>query len=300
MAHYILSGGSGFIGKHLSRLLLSEGHQVVVLSTREQQSHTEGLQYVRWDTQAGIIHGQFLESDYHIINLAGAGVAEQRWTAARKEEIIQSRAKSLQTLYQAIASGQIKSSHLVSASAIGFYSEIGILHTEEEQGDRSFLSTTCQLWEAEAHRFEALQVKVAIARIGIVLGKEGGAMAAFLKTVRFGVAGIPSDGRQIYSWIHVQDMARMLYYLSVQKAEGTYNAVAPYPVSINTLFDSMLQYHPGFVVKMHVPSFAIEMMLGEMAVEVLKSSEVSAGKIMEAGFEFKFPVIDACMKDLMK
>lgn len=287
------------MGKKLTQRLLQEGHRVFILSTQSRRSTQRNVTFVKWDTEAGVIDPTFQLQDCHLINLAGAGVADKRWTAKRKEELLSSRVNSLNTLYQAVECGQLVSDQLVSASAIGYYGNHAGLCTEATPGDETFLSRICQAWEAAAQRFTTLGMTVSLARIGIVMGKEGGALKEFIRPLRFGMAGIPSDGNQYYSWIHVEDMARLLYFLSENKKSGIYNAVAPNPCTVNHLFDRILAYHRGPAVKIHAPSWALKLMLGEMSVEVLKSARVSSERLQQAGFVFQFPDADACMKDLL-
>lgn len=298
MAKYILAGGSGFVGTALSKLLLSEGHQVYILSTRPQISTHRNLQYILWNTQKGTIDSSFTCTQAKLINLAGAGVAEKRWSHRRKAEILSSRVDSLNTLYQAVASGQLGITNLVSASAIGYYGEGNQPYHENSPADDSFLSSTCQQWEKAALAFEKLNIKVSIARIGIVMGKEGGALKELSRSLSFRIAGIPSNGEQVYSWIHLQDVCRLIYFLAENEKKGIFNAVAPEPVSLNRLMQAMINTQPGFVLKLHVPSFFLKVLMGEMAIEILKSSHVSSEKMEKSGFIFRFKNIEACMNDL--
>ena len=299
MGKYIIAGGSGFVGTALSQLLIKEGHLVYILSTKVRQSTHRNLQYILWNTSLKTIDKAFAIKDAKLINLAGAGVAEKRWTVSRKAEILNSRIESLQSLYLGIESGQLGITHMISASAIGFYSGGNQPYMESSQGDESFLSATCQKWEEYASKIETLGVKVGIARIGIVLGTQAGALKELNKTLKFGVAGIPSDGKQIYSWIHLQDVCRLLYFMAENEKSGIFNAVAPEPVSLNRMFEAMIASQRKMALRLHIPTFVIKLLLGEMAIEILKSSEVSASKIVQSGFIFNFNTIETCMEDLL-
>lgn len=302
-ASYVIAGGSGFVGRALSKQLLEKGHKVYVLTTQQgkagQTDGKPGIRYIYWDPSRDFLDPAFMPGECVLINLAGAGVADKRWTPARKKAILDSRIQSLQTLYHAVERRQLPITHLVSASAIGYYGGASGLCTETTQGDESFLSTTTQQWEAAAMAFEKLGVPVAIARIGIVMGKEGGAMREFLKTLSVGIAAIPSSGKQIYSWIHINDLCRLLAFLASAKKEGVYNAVAPEPVSMNALFDAMIRHTSPFFFRVHIPDAALTLILGEMAIEITKSTLVSARKIIDEGFSFKYPTIGECMDNLM-
>ena len=201
----------------------------------------------------------------------------------------------MQTLFNAIEKKQIETNHLVSASAIGFYGEADKIFTEEDKSDASFLSSTCQQWEQEAMKFEQLNCIVSIARVGIVLGKEGGALKEFLKPLQMGIAGIPATGKQIYSWIHITDVARIFYFLANEKKAGIFNAVAPNPCAINEIFTALKKYKRTFLTA-HAPEFVLKIMLGEMSIEVLKSCKVSSLKIEQAGFSFLHNDIEDCVK----
>jgi uncharacterized protein (TIGR01777 family) len=301
MGKYIIAGGTGFIGTHLTALLRKEGHEVYVLTTQKSRlSFTEkGHQFVYWQPKERYIDEAFSLSECKLINLAGAGVAEQRWTAARKKEILDSRIDCLDTLYLAVEKKQLQVQHLVSSSAIGYYGEGYKLFAEDDLGDDSFLSSVCRKWEEAAWQFARHHIPVAVIRTGIVLGKEGGALKEFLKPLRFGVAGIPSDGHQIYSWIHVEDISRIFYYLSSKNKEGIFNGVAPHPASVNTIFAALIRHIHPFFMKVHAPDISLKLLLGEMSIEVLKSTNVSSEKILQDGFRFLYEEIDPCIDALM-
>lgn len=300
----VIAGGSGFVGKALGKLLLKNGYAVYVLTTQKNKArsgdNSGGVRFIHWDPATNYLDPSFTPGPCRLINLAGAGVAGKRWTPARKKEILDSRVQSLQTLYGAVSRGQLRATHLVSASAIGYYGGYDGLCTEETAGDTSFLSQTTQQWEAAALAFEQLAIPVAIARIGIVMGKEGGAMREFLKTLSMGVAAIPSGGRQIYSWIHITDLCRLLHFLSGRKVQGIFNAVSPAPVSMDALFDAMIKHTRPFFFRMHIPDALLRLVLGEMAIEITKSTLVSSRKILDQGFQFSYPTIGECMDDLMR
>lgn len=293
----IVAGGSGFVGRALVAALRVQQHTVFVLTTK-RGALPEG--HVFWNTAKKVIDPAFTCGDCVVINLAGAGVADKRWTAARKAEILSSRVDSLAALYSAHAQGQIQIKKLVSASAIGYYGMAAGLQTEASVGDASYLSETCKAWEAAALRLgSAFSIPVAIARIGIVLDPEGGALKELMKTFPLRVAGIPGNGRQIYSWIHRNDLVRLLMWLAFEPITGIYNAVAPEPASLATLMAAAKQAYGGFFITVPAPSWAIQLLLGEMAVEVLKSTEVSSAAIQGTGFRFEHASISAAMASLI-
>lgn len=293
---YVVAGGTGFVGQALVRALREKGYRVYVLSTRASAKHADTI---FWNTEKGEIDPSFSLLECKVINLAGAGVADARWTAARKALIRDSRVNSLNTLYRAHERGQLGIRHLVSASAIGFYGNASGLQVETAEGDDSFLSTTCKDWEAGAQAFSMnLGIPISIARIGIVLHPSGGALKALTQTFPLRVAGLPGSGKQIYSWIHRDDLVAMLIWLCEFERQGIYNAVAPEPVSLGRLMASAVKASGKWIVTIPAPAFVIQLILGEMAIEVLKSTEVSSAKVQAAGFRFQYAEIDSAMHSL--
>jgi uncharacterized protein len=297
MAKYLIAGGTGFVGQYVIKVLLAQGHEIYVLTTQKNMLSTNQIQYIFWNPSVRFIDQKFSIKDVFVINLAGAGVADKRWTVERKQLIVDSRVDSLQTLFEANQSGQLQINHLVSASAIGIYGNGEKVFVESDEGDDSFLSVTCKEWESAALHFKLSNIEVAIARIGIVLGKESGALKEFLKPMRFGIAGIPASGEQIYSWIAVSDLANLLVFLSSKQHKGIYNAVATHPCSINTIFGALKSKYKIFLTA-NAPSWILKLMLGEMAIEVLKSANVSNKKILATGFKFQHESIDEFVEAL--
>lgn len=301
MSKVIIAGGTGMIGTLLCKMLLGENHEVVILTTQKNAINVPpGITCVFWNPEASFIDPAFKADSCILINLAGASVADERWSDKRKKVIVHSRVQSLQTLYKAVESGQIKATRLISASAIGYYAESKKLLSENAPPDNSFLSLTCQQWEQEALLFRNLNVSTSIARIGIVLSPEGGALKTFLNHWRFGIAAIPGNGKQMMSWIHIEDMCNMLIYLMNEVSQDIYNAVADYPVSANTLFKALFNNRKGIYLKIHVPSLLLKIGLGEMGAEIIKNGFISNKKIREAGFDFKYKTIEPAIIDLLK
>ena len=293
---FVVAGGRGFVGQALVATLRSKGYKVYVLSTQRGALSNDT---VFWDTEAGVIDAAFQCGDCVVINLAGAGVADARWTEKRKALIRSSRVNSLNTLFRAHEQGQLHIKQLVSASAIGYYGNATGVQVETSPGDDSFLSETCQAWEAAAMRFNSdAQIPVQLARIGIVLHPSGGALKALTQTFPLHVAGLPGSGKQVYSWIHRDDLVALLLWLCHKGGTGVYNAVAPARVPLGNLMASAVKASGKWIVTLPAPSFAIRMLLGEMAIEVLKSTTVSSAKIQSEGFVFQYPDIDSAMRSL--
>lgn len=294
MFSYLIAGGSGFIGKKLQTELRKLGNEVFVLTTKKNKTD-EYTKY--WIPSQGYIDPTLKLSNCHIINLAGAGVADKRWTETRKKELLDSRLDSIRTLHRAVEYGQIHCSHFCSASAIGFYGYHEGICTEDSPADNSFLSEVCQAWEEEALQMKHFDLPVAIARIGIVLDKQGGALKSLFAPLKYGLAAIPSDGNQVYSWISLQDIVNVLIYLSSNNTSGIFNAVAPTPCTISEIFDASTPYF-NTKIRVHIPAIVLRLVLGQMSVEVLKSTTVCSGKLHKLGFEFESKTIRECLQKI--
>lgn len=294
MAYFVLAGGSGFIGRTIKQILIDQGHQVDILSTRKSSDT------IFWNPEKDFIENSFTCRDAFLINLAGAGVADQRWSNARKEEIFKSRIQSLKTLYQATAQGQLGIQKLVSASAIGYYGNQPGPHTETSSCDDSFLSRVCQRWEEEAQTFQKLSIPVSIIRVGIVLGPDAGAWKALSKSFPYGMAFLPGGGQQIYSWIHVEDISRLFIQMALSADTGIVNGVAPEPANLKEIVLAALRADNQRRIMIPVPDWAIRLALGEMSIEVLKSCFVQSERLNQLPFEFRYKTIVSCMRQIMK
>ena len=305
----LICGGSGLIGKRLTQLLTEKNYTVVILTRQpiiNDKRDNINASYATWNPEAGTIDTQALAQADYIINLAGAGIADKRWSAARKQIITQSRVKSGQTIVAALNNNFNKVKCVVSASAIGWYGDDDLLKdekgfTEDAPAAPGFLGDTCKAWEQSIDGAAKAGTRIVKYRIGIVLSKEGGALKEFAKPVRFGIAAILGNGKQIQSWIHIDDVCRMfIYALENEAVQGVYNAVAPRPVDNRTLIIDLAKKTKGsFYISAYVPSFIIKMLLGEFSTEVLKSTTVSSEKIRRTGFQFIYPSIEAALNTLV-
>ncbi len=305
----LICGGSGLIGKRLTQLLTEKNYTVVILTRQPiiyDKRDNINASYATWNPEAGTIDTQALAQADYIINLAGAGIADKRWSAARKQIITQSRVKSGQTIVAALNNNLNKVKCVVSASAIGWYGDDDLLKdekgfTEDAPAAPGFLGDTCKAWEQSIDGAAKAGTRIVKYRIGIVLSKEGGALKEFAKPVCFGIAAILGNGKQIQSWIHIDDVCRMfIYALENEAVQGVYNAVAPRPVDNRTLIIDLAKKTKGsFYISAYVPSFIIKMLLGEFSTEVLKSTTVSSEKIRRTGFQFIYPSIEAALNTLV-
>jgi uncharacterized protein (TIGR01777 family) len=310
MLTILLAGGTGLIGTELQKFLREHGYRVVVLSRaggKRKDPNVKSLpENFFWDPSQNEIDREAIEQADVIINLAGAGVADQRWTRARKKEIAESRVNSGKLIVKALSEIPNRVKLVINASGIGWYGadpSIPNPHpfTEDMPPDDEFLGITCKAWEDSIQPVAALGKRLVIFRTGIVLTTKGGALAEFLKPLQWGVAGILGSGRQIISWIHIHDLCRLfLFAIQHDNIQGVYNAVSPQPVSNKELTIKLAQKKRGrFYIPLYVPSFVLKLILGEMSVEVLKSATVSSRKIEQEGFAFNYENIDAAFHELL-
>ncbi|HNB80486.1 MAG TPA: TIGR01777 family oxidoreductase [Chitinophagaceae bacterium] len=291
MAVILLTGATGLIGQALTELLLQQNHEVYILSTRKKKSFTgkKHVQYVFWDTQTKQIDPSFQLSCDTLINLAGAGIADKRWTPGRKAELRSSRLNALHTLQLALSTGQLSTRHLISASAIGYYATGDELHTEEDGPGKGFLSQVCSDWEAAAIQCAAGNCKLSMVRIGIVFSNQGGALGELKRSLLWKVAALPGNGEQYMPWIHIQDLCRLFLFLHQNQLEGVWNGVAPERITLGKVMQLLSLYYRKAWIWMKIPPRIMYWMLGEMAGALLESQQISAQKTINAGFEFRFP-----------
>jgi uncharacterized protein len=306
MSTILITGGTGLIGNALTKMLLEKGHQLIILSRSPRKSTNNNLNYALWDVKKQTIDANaIIEADY-IIHLAGAGVADKRWSEKRKNEIRESRIQSSTLLVNALKNNTNKVRAVISASATGWYGEDDHQSkgtkpfTEEKPAAQDFLGETCRLWEASIEPVTELGIRLVKLRTGIVLSNDGGAFVEFIKPLKMGIAAVLGSGKQMISWVHIEDLCRLyLFALENEELKGAYNAVAPMPVSNKVLMLLLAKKIKGrFFIPLHVPSILLKIILGEMSIEVLKSATVSAFKIKEAGFTFLYPSIESATGQL--
>ena len=304
----LISGGTGLIGTNLTRHLTERGYEVIILSRdKNNTSKNAKIRYSYWNIERQIIDVEAIKKADHIVHLAGAGVMDNKWTAEYKKIILNSRTASADLLINALKENEHKVKTFIAASAIGWYGEDakplirkeGFIETDLAAKD--FLGETCLLCEATSETVTHLRVRLVKLRTGIVLSKEGGAFKEFKMPLRFGVAAILGNGKQIISWIHIDDLCRM-YCEAIENnyLHGDYNAVAPEPVSQKTLILTLAnKLKHRFYTPIHVPEFILKLFFGKRSVEILKSATVSDKKIKSAGFTFLYPTIDAAIDELI-
>lgn len=298
--HILLTGGTGMVGSKLTQLLLNKGHTVSHLS-RTPGSNTNVKTYL-WNVSAGQIDEQCINGVDAIVHLAGANVAEGRWTDSRKKEIIESRTKSIGLIYQLLKKRGHMVRTVISASATGYYGDrAGELLTEDSGPGSDFLASCCLQWEHAVDVGENLGLRILKLRTGVVLAANGGALSKLTAPIKLGIGSPLGNGKQWIPWIHEQDVINMyVFAIENENLNGVYNMVAPNPVTNKQLTKAVAQelHKPLWLPK--VPAFALKLMLGEMSTIVLGSDKVSAQKIEEDGFKFKYPTLMWALKEIYK
>lgn len=291
MASILVTGGTGLIGSNLCNLLKSKGHTVSILS----RSKTKKTHVFHWNIEDNYIDDEAIVNTDYIIHLAGAGIADKRWTKARKKELIASRVDSTNLLFEKVKALNPNLKGFISASGVGYYGAITSekIFTENDNPDNDFLSEICILWEKKATKFNSLNIRTVILRTGVVFSKEGGALEKIIKPIQLGVGASLGSGNQYMPWIAMEDLCNM-YVSAVENTElnGIYNAVAPEHITNKELTKSIAKTLEKPLWLPNVPAFILKIMLGELAVILLEGSRVSSEKIKNTGFNFKYPTVE--------
>jgi uncharacterized protein len=297
----LITGGTGFIGKHLTNLLIQNDFSVSIFS-RTANPNTAAISYYKWDIESRYIDEEaVLKADY-IIHLAGEGIADQRWTKERKEAIVQSREKSIELIYEVLKKHNKKLEAFVSASGVGIYGAVdgSEICTETAAAVNDFLGTTCQKWEAAADTIASLGIRTVKIRTGLVLGKEEGFLKKLTPIFKMKLGSVLGSGKQYMPWIHIEDLCA-IYIQSIQnpKMVGAYNAAINDNTN-NEVFSKTLAKVYGYSIWLpKVPAFLIQIVLGEMALIILKGRRVSSDKIEKTGFHFQFNTLELALKDCL-
>ena len=301
METVLIAGGTGLVGMHLSKMLIDKGYEVLHLSRRENLAATYPA--YQWDLKAGTIDERALQKADYIINLAGAGIADARWTKARKKLIIDSRVDSANLIRKCIEEGQTNPKAYLSASAIGYYGNRGEEWMDEHSAPApgEFLSDSVAEWEASIDAVAKTGIRTAAIRIGIVLSTKGGALEKMLISFNFMQGAYFGDGSMWTSWIHIDDVCRIfIHALEDDSFECIYNGVSPEPARNKEIIKAIKKAKNSLAVLLPVPAFALKTIFGEMSAAILGSTRVSAEKLKTAGFVFEYPSLLPAIKDLLK
>ena len=297
----LISGGSGFIGRHLTALLIAKGYSVSILSRSEKQNK-ENVFYYKWDVVNQTIDEKAVLNADYIIHLAGENIAEQRWTAKRKAAIIDSREQSTLLLYSVLKKNNKKLDAFISASAVGIYGAVNgeEICTEDIPPANDFLGYTCQKWEDSLDFIENLNSRTVMIRTGLVLGKNEGFLKKLTPLFKYRLGSALGSGKQYMPWIHVDDLCAIYYQAIINPAmSGPYNA-AINDNTTNSVFSKTLACVFGYSIWLpNVPAFVLKLFMGQMAIIVLTGRRVSSDKIEQTGFKFQFKNLEGALRNCL-
>ena len=296
----LITGATGLIGNELVSLLLQNGVSIHYLTTSKKKIENE-LNYkgFYWNPEQGIIDENCLMGVDAIIHLAGATISK-RWTNSYKQEIIESRLLSSAVLFKALKNHPNQVKQIVSASGTAIYpnNDKVIYDENSKEIDNSFLGNVVYKWEESADKFKSLGLKVCKLRTGIVLSNKGGALIEMAKPIKMGIGSPFGTGKQIQSWIHIHDIAALYFFAISNDLEGVYNAVAPNPVSNEKLTMTIATVLKEPLFMPNIPKFMMKLLLGEMHELLFENRNLSAQKIIEKGFVFKYNTIEKAIENI--
>ena len=291
MARILITGGTGLIGTKLAKKLIDKDHDVIILSRNPKQENE-----FKWDVSSNYIDEKALIHTDYIIHLAGAGIADKRWTEKRKQVIIDSRVKTANLLFDKINELKIDLKGFISASGIGYYGATTSdkIFEETDKVGTDFLGEVCQKWENAAQQFSTKNIPVTILRTGIVLAKKGGALDK-MKTPVITPLG---SGKQYIPWIHIDDLCYLYMAVIEDNLTGIFNAVAPEHHTSSSFSKALAKSIKRPNLGIGVPSFILQILFGEMAVILLKGSRISTKKTEKNKYPFRFSKLQKALSNL--
>lgn len=298
----LITGATGLIGSRLAKACLEKGYEVNYLTTSKEKVDSEnGSQGFYWNPKKGELDTEALSDVSVIFHLAGASISK-RWTQSYRKTIIVSRTNTADLLYKALQNKTHTVEHFISASGIGIYpASYTNLYTEDSnEQNPAFLGEVVRVWEKAADQFESLGISVTKVRTGLVLAKDGGALPEIARPINLWVGAPLGSGKQWQSWIHIEDMIRIYMFIMEEHLEGTFNAVAPNPVTnarLTKTIANILQ-KPLWLPK--IPSWVLRLILGDMSKLILEGQLVSSEKIEKHGFTFYYTKLENALQDLLK
>jgi uncharacterized protein len=298
----LITGATGLVGKKLVKKLLFEKIEVHYLSTSKLKLKNK-LYYTGfyWNPKTGQINDKAFDGVDAIIHLAGANIAS-RWTIAYKKEILGSRILSSNLLFETLKRIPNQVKQVISASGTAIYPDSfdKIFSETETQIATGFLSDVVVQWEQSISKIEVLNIKVCKVRTGIVYAKKGGALPEIIKPIRWGFGTSFGSGKQIQSWIHIQDLVAMYYFLLIHNKNGIFNAISPETVSDEKLTKTIATVLKKPLFLPNIPRFIMKLILGDMHELLFTNKNISSQKVINEGFVFKFPTIEKAITDILK
>ncbi|MFN8230391.1 MAG: TIGR01777 family oxidoreductase [Bacteroidia bacterium] len=295
MKKILIAGGTGFVGKQLIPFLVEKGYSIHVLTRKSSANTLENIRFFQWDIEKQYIDKKAFEGVEILINLTGANIGEKRWTNDRKKELIDSRIKSIDLLYQYISKNKFDINTFISSSAVGFYGAITTdkLFVETSKNGNDFLASVCRKWEASALKFTNLGIRTVVLRKGVVLVKNGGMVQKLTPLAKRGITVSLGSGKQYLPWIDIRDLVRLYeFILSNSTVSGIFNAIAIEQITMNDFSKRLLHSFGKKSFLPNVPSFIIRLLFGEMSVMLLEGSKVSNEKLKTTGFIFEFDTLE--------
>lgn len=297
----IITGGTGLIGRALSKSLTADGHEVIVL-TRNPRQDTKlpsGVQQVKWDAATADGWGSLADGAGAIVNLAGEGIADSRWSEERKKRIYASRINAGKAVMQAITQATNKPKVLIQASAVGYYGpRSSEILTESANPGSDFLSQICFDWEAATFGAEAMGVRRAVIRSGIVLSNDGGAWPQIVLPFKLFAGGPIGSGKQYWPWIHIDDeVGAIRFLIDNENAKGVFNLSAPTPLTNKEFAERLgkVMNRPAFFP---VPGFGLKILFGEMSTILIDGQRAVPQHLQELNYSFKFPTPESAFQAL--
>jgi uncharacterized protein (TIGR01777 family) len=293
----LLTGGTGFIGKHLTDLLIDNGFEVSILS-RSDRKNTLSITYYKWDLTRNYIDEEAIVKADYIIHLSGEGIVEKRWTEKRKKDILESRTQPIDLIFSVLEKNNKKLDAFVSASAIGIYGAYtnDNICTEDTPPANDFLGITCQEWEKAVDKINSLGIRTVKIRTGIVLGKGEGFLKKIAPSFKAGFGAILGTGKQYVPWIHIEDLCNIyLKAIADEQMHGPSNSCVTDNTTNESLSKTLANLFGYKIWLPKAPAFVLKIVLGEMSVAVLEGQRVSSEKIQKMGFDFQFTDLETAL-----
>lgn len=297
----LITGATGLIGSALMKVLLEKGHTINYLTTSKNKiKNATNYQAFYWNPTKNEIDTTCIIGVEAIVHLAGSNIAK-RWTNSYKKEIFSSRIITTDLLFSTLIKTNHSVKHFISASGTAIYPESfkKVYDENSEESANDFLAQVVKVWEKCANQYETLGIKVTKIRTGVVYSKNGGAFQEIIKPIKFGFGAIMGNGKQLQSWIHLNDLVNLYCFVLEQNLEGIYNAVAPETISNEDQTKAIAKHLPKPLFLPNIPQFIMKLILGEMSILLFTSKNLSSKKIQNAGFQFKYPTLNSALNELL-
>ena len=299
MSEILLAGGSGLIGSKLIKKIKQKNYRIVLLSTQKNKCINEETLF--WDPQNGIFPDIDLNRFSACYNFCGAGIFDQNFTNERKLILKESRVKPIEFLLKNFKLQNVVVPSFISASASGYYPNVCLNELNEDSTlGQGYISELVDTWEQAAHAFKPQAQNLAIVRIGIVLSAQGGFLKKLTAPMRFFAGAVPGSGKQMCSWVHIDDLCELFIYLFENKLSGTFNGVAPKPESIEKISQQAAKLIHRPILLPNIPTLMLKLIFGKERHELLLCDQnISSNKIQKLGFKFKYNTSEEALKNLL-